>query len=324
MKLALTQPTGKLGSATLTALLDHSLLPPSSLVLSTSSSPTSSKLSSYADKGITIRQANYDDPDSLKTAWNGCTHLFLVSSPNIALDFHNAPSGSGREKHHISAIRAAYAAGVRHVYYTSLAFGSNSKAGVMVAHNRTEDFLAEFTAKGGDGEGMTYTVIREGLYSESWPLYFGQYFEPGGQERDVVPVCGDGKICWTAIDDLGLANALILADDSAKWAGKIVYLSTRKSTALTLQELAGMVSDARGSKVEVKVVSQQEYERYCIEERGQDDGTAKWWSKSYVALSDGECEIEDSTLEDLLAKKDRKPRPFQETLRDMLQKKDKA
>lgn len=95
MKLALTQPTGKLGSATLSALLTHSLLPPTSIVLSTSSSPDS--LSSYASRGIAIHQANYDDPVSLTAAWSGCTHLFLVSSPNISLDFHDAANGSGRE-----------------------------------------------------------------------------------------------------------------------------------------------------------------------------------------------------------------------------------
>jgi len=322
MRLALTQPTGKLGSATLTALLTHKLLPPTSLVLSTSSPPDSPNLSSYASQGITIHQANYNDPDSLTLAWTGCTHLFLVSSPSIALDFHDAPSGSGREKHHISAIRAAHKAGVRHIYYTSLAFGSNSKAGVMVAHNRTEAFLEEFTKPGGEGHGMSYTIIREGLYSESWPLYFGQYFEPGGEERSVVPLCGDGRISWTSIADLGLANALVLSSESGGYAGKTFYLSTRKSAAITLRELAGLVSEIRGRKVEVELVGQQEYERYCVQERGQDEGMAKWWSKSYLALEDGECEIDDGMLEELLASRGQKAKPFEETLREMLRKKE--
>lgn len=226
------------------------------------------------------------------------------------------------QKHHISAIRSAHKAEIRHIYYTSLAFGSHSKAGVMVAHNRTEKFLEDFTKQGGEGEGMTYTIIREGLYSESWPLYFGQYFEPGGPDRDVIPLCGDGKISWTSIPDLGLANALIVSSDSSEYAGKTFYLSTRKSTAITLQELAVLVSEIRGRKVEVKVVSQDEYERYCVQERGQDEGMAKWWSKSYLALEDGECAIEDSMLEELLARKGQKAKPFEETLREMLGKKE--
>jgi uncharacterized protein YbjT (DUF2867 family) len=319
-KLALTQPTGKLGAATLRALLSHSLLPPSALVLSTSSQPDDPRLKEYADKGITIKHAIYDSSSSMTSAWSGCTHLFLVSSPAINLDFHEAPSGEGREKHHIAAIKAAKEAGIEHIYYTSLAFGSNSKAGVMVAHNRTEKFLEEYTASGAEGQGMTYTIIREGLYNESWPLYFGQYGIESGKldSRDEVPVGGDSKISWTGIDDLGLANALVLADESEKWAGKMFYLSAGKSNARSLKDIAGIVSEIRGKKVGAKVVEKEEYERYCMEERGQDEGFAKWWSKTYVALRDVECDISDDTLENLLAKKGRKPKTLEETMKEMI------
>jgi len=321
-KLALTQPTGKLGNATLRALLSHNLISPSSLILSTSSSPSDSRLASFASQGIEIRTATYDSPSSMTEAWTGCTALFLVSSPRIDLDFHDAPSGSGREKHHIAAIRAAADAGVKHIYYTSLAFGSNSKSGVMVAHNRTEDFLAEFTRPGQPGEGMTYTVIREGLYNESWPLYLGQYelgeAGKGADERSVVPIGGDSKISWTGIEDLGLANALILADEPEKWAGKTLYLSTGREYARTMAEVAKIVGGVRGREVGVKVVEQEEYERYCMQERGQDEAFAKWWSKTYVALRDNECDIEDGTLEELLAKKGRKPKRLEETVEEML------
>lgn len=169
---------------------------------------------------------------------------------------------------------------------------------------------------------MTYTIIREGLYSESWPLYFGQYFEPGGQGRDVIPLCGDGKISWTSIPDLGLANALVVSEDSGKYAGKTFYLSTRKATAITLKELAVLVGEIRGRKVEVKLVEQEQYERYCVQEREQDEGLAKWWSKSYLALEAGECEIDDSMLEELLESRGQKAKPFEETLREMMEKKD--
>jgi uncharacterized protein YbjT (DUF2867 family) len=319
-KLALTQPTGKLGSATFRSLLSHSLLSPSSLVLSTSSNPDDSRLKEYADKGITINHATYDSPSSMTSAWSGCTHLFLVSSPAINLDFFDAASGTGRESHHIAAIKAAKAAGVKHVYYSSLAFGSNSKAGVMVAHNRTERFLEEYTAKGAEGEGMTYTIIREGLYNESWPLYFGQYEIDASKldTREEIPVGGDSKISWTGIEDLGLANALILADESENWAGRMVYLSAGKENAKSLTEIAGLVSEIRGKKVVAKVVEREEYERYCMEERKQDEGFAKWWSKTYVALRDDECEISDSTLVDLLATKGQKPKRLEETMREML------
>lgn len=43
-----------------------------------------------------------------------------------------------------------------------------------------------------------------------------------------------------------------------------------------------------------------------------------WWSKTYDALRDGECQIDDPTLEQLLAKKGVKPTPMEETVAEML------
>ena len=51
--------------------------------------------------------------------------------------------------------KAAQKAGVEHIYYTSLAFGPESNAGVMRAHLRTEAFLK------GLGD-IKFTIIREG------------------------------------------------------------------------------------------------------------------------------------------------------------------
>ena len=99
------------------------------------------------------------------------THLHRqgTTPPQISLDFDNAPSGQGREKHHMAAVNAAKEAGVKQIIYTSLAFGGNSGAGVMRAHLRTEAYLKGLEEKG----VVKVTVIREGLYNSSWPLYLG-------------------------------------------------------------------------------------------------------------------------------------------------------
>ena len=81
------------------------------------------------------------------------------------MDYDDAPLWKGREAHHRVAIDAAIRAGVKHVYYTSLAFANPSKASVMRAHVRTEKYLKDLESEG----KVKYTVIREGLYNESWP-----------------------------------------------------------------------------------------------------------------------------------------------------------
>jgi uncharacterized protein YbjT (DUF2867 family) len=305
--LAILGASGKLGFATLNALLDNNLLPADQVVCTTSSAGGESKLSSAKSRGVKIVSANWDDTSSFEKAFQGCDKLFLISSSRIQKDFHDAPPGQGREADHFAALEAAKKAGVKHVYYTSLAFANPSKSRVMKAHERTEEWL-----KG--QKDLKWTILREGLYNESWPLYMGHYkFPKDGREK--VPVGGDGKISWTAIEDLGFASAMILASEGTEWEGRTFYLSQKK--AYTIKEVAGMVGKAEGRTVDVQIVNRNEHEKYYVQERDMDDGYVKWWAKTYDALRDNECEINDGTLEQLLAKKGRKPKLMEDTVREM-------
>ncbi|TVY14106.1 Quinone oxidoreductase 2 [Lachnellula arida] len=309
--LALTSITGKLGNAVLTAITSHALLPPSQLILCTSSPLSSPHWTTLQAAGARLRPFNFHAPDA--STFAGCTKLFLVSSPDIALDFNDAPEGKGREGAHMAVIDAAVEAGVSHVYYTSLAFGARSKAGVMRAHLRTEGYL-----RGLEGRGrVRVTVIREGLYSESWPLYLGYFYLAGkGEERDEIVVAGDGRVCWTAIKDLGLGTALVLVDGSARWEGKTFYLSGAPEMARSLGEMAGLVGKARGREARVKVVGREEYVEYYVG-RGRERSAVEWWSSSYQALEEGECEIRDGTLGELLASRGVTLKPVEETVKEM-------
>ncbi|KAG4425169.1 hypothetical protein IFR04_001736 [Cadophora malorum] len=307
--LALTSCTGKLGKATLDAIVEHNLIPLKDIVICTSSSTSDSRWDTLKNQGVQVRSFNFDSPSP--SAFKDCTSLYLISTPNISMDFNNAPPGSGREKAHIGAIKAAHEAGVTRFFYTSLAFGSDSGAGVMRAHLRTEEFLKELQ----ETEGVKVTVMREGLYNESWPLYLG-YFDPKGDERGEVVLAGDGKISWTAIKDLGLASALVLVDGSGRFEGKTFYLSRREGPR-SMSEIAKLVGEARGKEVSVRVVGREEYVEACVK-RGIERASVEWWSSTYAALESGECLIDDPTLDELLASRGVKPTPVEDTLRGML------
>ncbi|KAK6437660.1 hypothetical protein LTR95_006140 [Oleoguttula sp. CCFEE 5521] len=289
---------------------DHQLLAPSKIAVTSSSPQGTSKLQPFTSQGVTLHTANWDDP---VTHWTSvfahADAIFLISSARIQKDFHDAPPGQGREADHFQALEGAKAAGVKHVYYTSLAFANPSKSCVMTAHERTEAYLTEHWA------GKS-TIIREGLYSESWPLYFGHWDLQSDGGRSEAITAGDGKISWTSIADLGVANALILAAPRSEWAGRTVYLSQRE--ALNLAEVAKVVSEGKRSEVAFSEVSRDEHEQFYVKQRGMDEGLVTWWSKTYAALKDGECEIHDSTLEDLLAAEGVKPKPMEETIHEML------
>lgn len=310
-QIVLTGTSGKLGGAVLQAISEYNLVPPNELVISTSSDPNDAKWDFLKERGVTVRYASYEDQASMEKAFAGCDKLLLVSSPQITMDFNNPEYGSGREKHHIAAVHAARAAGISHIYYTSLGFTNRSKAGVMKAHNRTEEFLTMLS-------DTQWTVIREGLYNESWPLYFGHYDPSSDTRRDIV-VAGDGYISFAAIADLGLATAMILVDTSTRWCGMTPTLATTEAT--TLRQIARTVSEVKRYPVNVRIVTRPQYERYYIRERGMDEAFIKWWATTYDAVREGECAHRNpasKVLENLLAERGRTPIPIDQTIREML------
>lgn len=228
------------------------------------------------------------------------------------MDYNDAPLWQGREKHHRAAIDAALKVGVEHVYYTSLGFANPSKASVMRAHERTEKYLKDLEAE----DKVKVTILREGLYNESWPLYFGYYFKLKAETRKEVLVAGDGPISWTSIPDMAFATAKILSQASSEWAGKTFYLSQKRTW--TMQDIAGIVSKVRGEDVKLKLVSRKEYEGFYVNEMGMEKASVEWWSSTYDALKDGECAIDDSTLEQVLKEAGREPESLEGTIEQMM------
>ncbi|KAH9875310.1 hypothetical protein J1614_004802, partial [Plenodomus biglobosus] len=310
--IALTSATGKLGSAVLAAILDNKLIDPQNLVVCTSTNPSDTRFQPLRDQNITVRYANFDEPSTLTTAYNGCSSLFLVSTPRISMDYNDAPLWKGREAHHRAAIDAALSVGVKHIYYTSLGFANPSKAGVMRAHIRTEAYLHELERLG----KVKVTVIREGLYSESWPLYFGYYFGLKSETRREVLVAGDGPVSWTSIEDMAFGTAKVLAAPGEEWAGRTFHLSQRRTWSLG--DIACILGKVKGQEVGLKIVSRKAYEDFYVQEMGMERPAVEWWSSSYDALRDGECAIDDPTLETMLQDVGRTPKALEQTIEEMM------
>jgi uncharacterized protein YbjT (DUF2867 family) len=244
-------------------------------------------------------------------AFSGCERLFLVSSPKVELDYNNAPAWQGREKHHRAAIGAALDAGVKHIYYTSLAFANPSKAPVMRCHSLTEDYLHDLEKEG----RLTITIIREGLYNEGWPLAFGYYFDMKNDTRSEIVVAGDGPMSWASIADLTFGTAHILAAPSERYAGKTLTMSATQT--LTLKQIAEIVGKIKGHELQLKFVSKEQFVDYYAE-RGVPREGIEWWVGAYEAMEDGECVNTDSTLEDFLEKAGRTPQSLEATIEEMM------
>jgi uncharacterized protein YbjT (DUF2867 family) len=231
-KLALTGSTGGLGSRVLHHLLHTLNYDPSSVIISLykpSSLPPSLK-----SLKLDIRHGDFTIPSTLSIAFAGADKLLLVSYPSIA--------HSERVTAHKNAIDAAIEAGVNHIYYRSLAFAGDSEAAVMRAHIDTEAYLKRACGE----RGVGWTVIKEGIYAESFPLYFGCFDKMRLQEEEravKVPSLGRG-VAWVARDDLMEGTARIVAGKEGRWDGKSILLSG--GSVVGFEEFAGMITEVLG------------------------------------------------------------------------------
>ncbi|KAK7691670.1 hypothetical protein QCA50_005069 [Cerrena zonata] len=287
----LTGTTGALGSRIFRNLIR--LVPASDIVVSVYN--PSGATEEVKSSGVEIRKGDFEDPASLDSAFAGADKLLIVSYPSIAHEL--------RVRNHISAIDAAKRVGIKHIYYTSLAFADDSVAAVMQAHLDTEKYLKE--------SGLTCTIIREGIYSESWPLYFG-FFDPKEGKDEVLILYSDGKIAWVCRDDLGEGTAKIIAADVG-YENQTLLLSGDKP--ISFVEFARIVSQILpGDRhITVKVVSEDEYVKNNLGKQSKE--LLRPWSTTYKALERAELEKVDPLLKTLLG---RELRPIEETLKEML------
>lgn len=288
----LTGATGGLGSEVLHYLLK--LVPADQIVVSlyNTSSAASDHISSL---GVTVRRGDYSDSESLKSAFAGGTKLLIVSFPSI--------NDLERYYHHKTAIDVAMEVGIKHIYYTSLAFSGDSVTAVMKAHLRTESYL--------NSKEIKYTIIREGIYSESIALYLGFFDLTFPQAETVIKVPGDGGIAWVSRRDLGAGTAKLLTLDD--YTNQTVLLSGDK--AYTVTETAALVGKVVKKNVRTEIISTDEYVNTLGKGRLGPE-FAKQWATTYEGLKRGECATVDPLLGHLIGRLT----PLEDVLRVLLLK----
>ena len=235
----------------------------------------------------------------------------------------------------MAAITAARASnpGVTHIFYTSLAFGGDRKpisaAHVMQAHLATEKCLAATaypeTSEGGTQRPFTYTAIREGIYSESFPMYTG-FFDWKGEGDEVrIPHDGSGPgIAWAKIDELGDATAQLVRahwrgyeDVIERYRNKTIVLSGPR--AWTLSETVARLNKITQKEATIQRVSVEEYvDQEAVRENLHGHGPGdvpREWATSFEAIREGETAVVTDELQRLLG---REPEGFETTARRVL------
>lgn len=264
--------TGKLGGLVLDLLLKT--LPPSSIGVSVRDP---SKATHLAQQGIRVRQGSYDDPTSLAESFAGADTILLVSS--------NDRSGKG-ESHHRTVIDAAKSAGVRCIYYTSHQAASPTCAfWPMRVHYATEGMLAE--------SGMEYVSLRNGFYMDSINMFIR-----GVQHTGVISVPKDGKVSWTAHEDLAMATAELMLRPRIE-QGRREIITLAAGEALDMADVAKAYGEAKGKEIKREMKEAEEWKTGAVA-GGVPEGMADMLLGFYEASRQGDFLSEDGTLGELI------------------------
>lgn len=193
------------------------------------------KAADLAERGVSVRQGDFDQPATLDQAFAGANKLVLVST--------DGPRDI-RIAQHRNAIAAAKAAGVSHVLYTSfIDTDADSPAEFAAVHRATEAELA--------ASGLKITLLRNTLYADLLPAAVGPALATGAFW---LPA-GSGKASFVSRDELAQAVAAAAA---APALSKNIYELTGQTTH-DYHEVAAAVAQVTGKAIRYEPVNEDTY-----------------------------------------------------------------
>ncbi|MEV7325947.1 SDR family oxidoreductase [Streptomyces sp. NPDC093970] len=220
MPIVVTGATGQLGRLTVEALLRRGI--PAADIIATGRDVA--RIKDLADRGITVRRADFADTDSLPAAFAGADRLLLVSA--------SVPVGE-RVANHRRVIDAAASAGVSLVAYTSTTHADTATTVIGATHGATEQYLRD--------RGIPSVLLRNGWYLENYTSQLPQIL----RNAAVVGAAGEGRISAASRADYAEAAAVVLTAEGH--TGAVYELGGDES--FTLSELAATISAAAGKPV---------------------------------------------------------------------------
>ncbi|MBD0416640.1 NmrA family NAD(P)-binding protein [Oryzicola mucosus] len=224
--ILVTGASGHLGRAVLTHLLD-TLKIPADRIVATSRKPE--ELENLRARGVELRKADFDDAASLAAAFAGVKRLLIISTD--ALD-----EPGKRLRQHQAAVKAAEAAGVAHIVYTSLPNAKTSLVSFAPDHAGTEAAIASSSIPG-------HTILGNTWYAENLLHSLPNALATGNW----YTAAGDGGTSYITRNDLALAAAVAVASD---FTGKRT-LNLFGSKAYTVDEVAELARKAIGKPLQV-------------------------------------------------------------------------
>lgn len=235
MTIVVTGATGNLGTRTVDALLDR-VVDPAGIV---AAGRDRERLGQLSARGVRTACIDFDDPSSLRAAFERADRVLLIS----------APGGPARTSQHRNAIRAAQAADIGLLVYTSWAHAATSTMMVAADHRVTERALAEASTP--------HAVLRCAGYFEARTTMI-PYWRARGE---VLGAGADGKVSSASRADLAEAAAVVLT--TAGHEGAVYELAGEQP--YTLREFAAELSCQTGEQLPYVDLTVEEFQARLID-----------------------------------------------------------
>lgn len=269
--IAITGATGLLGGHVIENLLQT--VPANQIV---AFARDVKKGASLSQKGVLVRQADYNDKASLITALQDVDKLLLISSSEVGK----------RTIQHRNVIEAAKSADVQFIAYTSILHADRSPLSLHVEHVETEKMLAD--------SGISYTLLRNGWYTENYLASV-----PAALEHGVfLGAAGDGKIASATRVDYALAAARVISEEGH--IGKVYELAGDE--AWTLEQLAKELTKQSGKQVIYNNLSQADFAT-ALKTAGLPDKLSNMLADSDIGASKGGLFDDSHTLSKLIGRR---------------------
>ncbi|MCE3203947.1 SDR family oxidoreductase [Paenibacillus sonchi] len=283
MKIALTGATGHFGSIVAETLLKS--VAAENLVVSVRNPE---KADNLRTRGVDVRHGDFDQPETLDTAFAGVDRLLIVSADG---------DNDTRIRQHKAAVDAAVSAKVGFIVYTSVGHADSSSLFLAPVHRATEEFIRE--------SGIPYSFLRNNWYLEN-EVGSIQAVQAGAPW---LTSAGDGKVGWATRRDYAEAAAAVLAGEGHE--NTVYELS---GTPATQAELAAVVGKLLGKEVPVQQVDDAAYAD-IMEKAGVPEAALPIVVAIQQAIREGALDIASSDFTKLLQ---RPLTPLSEGVKDLL------
>ncbi|MRN53210.1 SDR family oxidoreductase [Paenibacillus monticola] len=233
-------------------------------------------LSDFSARGVVVRQADFDQPDTLDEAFIGAKRLLLISTDAVSVP-------GQRLQQHTNAVEAAIKAGVEHIVYTSQLNPEPGTESLLGGdHYSTEEKIKS--------SGLSFTILRNNLYADNLIPSLQQAAASG----QYAAATGEGQTAYVTRKDCARAAAAALA--SSFTGTRTIDLTGAESLSGT--DVAQIASEVIGKSIQFVPLTTDQLVG-IFESIGLPNGAAKVFASLDTASAKGEYAVVTTIVQDL-------------------------